>query len=144
MMHKKVEFGLLLLLILCCFCCCCWCVDDENLEKLFIWFFFLLNWEKLYFWIWRNCDVLLVLWLLLVEGRRWQKRKIIRCWWFSVVYNTPAIEWLKQYKNYQTLNTNRKDHISKRRKTYETKLRHFIVRGSKWKRKNKLKDQMIY
>ena len=115
-----VDSVLFLLLLLMCW----WW---EFREIVYLVFFF--------FWIGRNCDVLLVLWLLLVEGRRWQKRKIIRCWWFSVVYNTPAIEWLQQYKKYQTLNTNRKDHISKRRKTYETKLRHFIVRGSKWKRK---------
>jgi len=42
------------------------------------------------------------------------------------------------------LKTNGENQNSKRQKTYETKLRHFIVRGTKMKTKNKLKDQMMY
>jgi len=57
--------------------------------------------------------------------------KKIRCWWFSVVYNKPAIEWLKQYQKYLTLKTNGKDQNGKRQKIYGTKLRQFIVRGPK-------------
>jgi len=29
-----------------------------------------------------------------------EERKKIRCWWFNMVYNGPAIKWPKQYKKY--------------------------------------------
>jgi hypothetical protein len=39
------------------------------------------------------------------EDEAWEK---IRCCWLSMVYNGPAIEWLKQYQQYLTLKNKRK------------------------------------
>lgn len=61
---------------------------------------------------------------------------------FNKIYGEPSLNMV--HLRFFMLKTNGEDQNGKRQKIYGTKLRHFIVRGTKMKTKNKLRDQMMY